>query len=204
MRGYDQAAGDSPRALTYLHDLEREGHENACIFSAISSFYKYGYGCDEDMEKALEYDRRAVDLGYPPAYLTLFDTLWYGTSELPKDQHKAMVLLLEAEEKGILGEDERIIGSLISAVGFEDELPPEILGKFKNRAEMILHYCDVLIDRKIPEGYYCKGRVYMDGDDGMPKDKAKAVSIWEEAVRLGLANINVYYSGLQKAYMYVF
>lgn len=151
---------------------------------------------------ATRYYQRAIDLGYPPAYIS--DFYWGTTFGKPEERDKVLLGLLEAEHKGIGVKDGRIIAKILEHLKDRKYTPnAEVLGKFNNKGEMALHYCDVLIERGIPHGYYMKGALYKFGEATVPDDESKAVSIWEEADRLGLANVIIYCHGLAPAYRYV-
>ena len=58
-----------------------------------------GYGCEKDLNKAVESLRAAAELGAPRAKAALADFYLHGTN-VPKDDKKAVELLLEAVDGG--------------------------------------------------------------------------------------------------------
>lgn len=198
--GCDQIKADKFKTLSYLLDLEREGYTGGDLLHKIGDTYKdhngYGRSC------ALEYYQRAIRFSYVPALLALSRFWMTGEDNFPPDRNMAVLALLEAERKGL--QDDRILDELVCDLSFNNTpFSDEVLGNFQNKVEMILHYCDVLVQRKSPGGYHLKGFLYWIGDV-VPKDQAKAVSIWEEADKLGLVGQNLYCSyssDLSYAYM---
>lgn len=153
---------------------------------------------------ARNYYHHTLYPGYTPAYLAKADLLWQGSRNTAADKDKAVLTLLEAEKKAMGEVDNVIIENIVSRLIYTDHVyKPEVLGRFKNRGEMALHYCDVSIQRGSPKGYYEKGNLYICGRAGLPRDVDKAVSIWEEADRVGLADFNIYHYGLLRHYLYV-
>lgn len=210
---------DAKKALIYLIDLEREGCVDGSLFVMIGDYYRDGTGYDPIVSKALEYYHRAVDVGHDPAYLLLYD-FWqdqddndtydsdddnyYDNKKIQDD--KALLVLLEAERKG--AKHDGILNQVISRLYEmeEDTLSEECLGQFKTKGELLLHYSDLLIERQSPHGYFWKGHIYLYGMHGGNRDPYKAVSIWEEADKLGLASFMTYkqdWTGLIYVYMYV-
>lgn len=200
--GLHRAKEAKMRAFHYLLDLEREGYVDGNLFHRIGDCYKDAEGCGRSYVKAIEYYQLGISLVYAPGYMALGNIWWHGFDHA-HDSNKAILPLLEAENQGV--KDDRILHTLINQLRYSSSpLSDEILGRFKNKGEMALHYCDVLIQRRSPKGYYLKGCIYWDGEL-VPKDSTKAVSIWEEVDRLGLADSTTYWSStsLTHAYMYV-
>lgn len=120
------------------------------------------------------------------------------------EKDKAMLILLESEKKGIGEKDDRLLSALIDCY-LEDLYIPsaEVLGTFNNIDEMVLHYAEVLVKRGSPLGYYKKGAIYTRNYFNVRADWSKAVSTWEMADQLGLADYDTYIKGLVDAYKYV-
>lgn len=202
--GCGEVKRDIKKVFTYLQDLERSGNGNACVLAEIGNCYHKGHGCVPDLSLAKYYYQRAIDLGYTPACSLYVDyTVWLGGADLPGSMNTAVLKLLEAEKKGIAIKDDRILSRVINYLLMSHYTPsPEVLGTFKDKVEMLLYYCDVLINRGSPLGYQHKGDIYISPVLDVPEDKSKAVSIWEEADRLGLADNGIYLK-LAEAYSYV-
>lgn len=119
---------------------------------------------------------------------------------------EVVLSILEAEAKGQLMKDDRVLHELINILNDEmiDYTPkPHILGKFAHEKEMALHYCDVLIERKSPLGYIGKAEVYNgSGSQWYEEDETRAITILEDAVRAGLADTDTC-RRLQARYGYV-
>lgn len=197
--GYCRPRLASSQVVTYLSGLQHEGYVDGelCAIKAYYAVY--------DSEEAICNYKRAAELRYAPAYLSLADRWWYPG--MGKDHHpdRAMFALLKAENDGL--RDDRLLSRAIRFLCDKRYIPkPGILGTFKNKVEMALYYCDVLIERGSPLGYYRKGLIYWKGLAGVPKDKYKAVTIWMTAHRHGLADINIYANpkaSIMAAYRYV-
>lgn len=193
---------DPAKGLRYLLDTESEGNVIGRVFDSIGDHYIQGNGCDQDPTLALTFYQRAVDLGHLPAYVSLSIMLWRGQRGYPADKNRALLTLLDAEKKGVSVKDDRILEKLI--LRLIDGLPrhsAQLLGEFKNVGELVLHYCDVLIQRGSHIGYRLKGEVYQYGHAGIAIDEAKAIAIWEEADKVGLATHYIYCHYLIPAYM---
>lgn len=186
-------------AYTYYCDLEREGYVDGGLFAGIAASYKRGGGYNQDNSMSTEYYERSASLGWTDAFLVLSRRAYSGDA---KTRDKALLLLLEAEEKGI--RDDRILDALVDKLRYFKHTPcQEVLGRFKSKCKMMLHYCYVLIHRKSPKGYYHLGFIYSVGIDGIKPNKSKAVAVWKEADRVGLANTFIYQYHLSQVYMYV-
>lgn len=168
------------------------GSRDGLILHMIGEAYRNGRVCSTDYLKAMEYYHHAIDVGYVPAYVGKSELLWQGGNGIAVDRDKSLLLLVEAEEKAVGVKDDLIIKEIFVRLSIHHDFKPETLGRFRNKGEMSLHYCDILIERGSPSGYYFKGSLYAYGRDGLPEDEAKAVSIWEEADRVGLADYRIY------------
>lgn len=201
--GSGEVEGDKGKAFNYLLDLEKADNVAGCVLVQIGQCYFQGDGCKEDLSKAALYHQRALDIGYTP-YNSLSIAMWGPFSKIPQKKDKAVLTLSEVEKKGLALKDDRILLLAIKCL-IEDNTNPnaDVLGTFKSAGEMALHYCDVLISRGSPLGYYQKGRIYQYNEVNIPKDATKAVALWEEADRLGLADFDIYFNGLVEAYTYV-
>lgn len=185
--GY-QVEGEQDKAQIYLLDLEMEGYMDGSLLKGIGETYCDVGTISKNPSKGWEYSHRVLDMGYTPAYLAIYK---YGYYREYIDQEKTVLYLLGAEEKGV--RDSRILEELIMRLSGRTYYIPsqKVLGKFQSRSEMALHYCDVLIQRRSPLGYYWKGWIYWLGYD-LQRDVFKARTIWEEADKLGLAPESVY------------
>lgn len=221
------------KAFLYLLDLEREGCIEGGLFYLIGhGIYRYEVpqAFDQNWRECYQqYYQKAMEADYVPAYLHMSST----TSS--NDPNKPLSILLEAEKEGL--KDDRILIELVKYIRRHlRSLDKKLLGeKFENFYEMALYYSDILIQRRSPQGYYLKGLIYWDGDEAdriprprgfilrefspvvdvlngfmnyVSRDREKAVSVWEEADRLGLANLATYnycqgYGDLRLAYKYV-
>lgn len=187
---------DRVKGYNYLLELESQGYVDDMLFHHIGLCYSHGYGCPGSSSTAVEYYQRAANMDYVPAIME--GHRWM------KDMEFA-AFLWEAEAKGL--QDDRILASLIKTVWSLEGTPSsEGLGDYKDKSEMALHYCDVLIKRRSSKGYKLKGEIYWYGKGGVDKDESKAVAIWEEAHKLELADYGIYYQhnnptyGLIEAY----
>lgn len=184
--------GDAKSRLQYLLELESKGNTDACLFNAIGECYFEGRGCKTNIFEAFDYYLRAANLGYGPAYVSLHRLWAQGQESIDIrryfSQHYLFNKLLKAEEKGV--KDDRILDIVVSFLVSKspDFIPSEkALGDFKNKTEMALHYCDVLIKRHSPRGYYWKGMIYAYGMKDVPIDEEKALQLWDEAGVVGMA-----------------
>lgn len=169
----------------------------------IGDGYQVGYQGKHDPSMAAKYYQRAIDAGSAIAYAKLAKLLWYKTPSDPADRQMGVLKILEAEEKGIALKDDRILSDLVEWLIRPRYVPiTEVPAHFKDAEEMALHYCDLLIKRRSPLGYYHKGSLYWEDHPTMSKDKSKAVAIWEEADQAGLADAPTYFK-LAKAFLYV-
>lgn len=103
---------------------------------------------------------------------------------------------IEREVKG--NKHPRILMSIIGSLVCSPTIPPKLACNYSSRADMILHYTDILIKHKIELGYYWRGCMYMDGAAGCHKDMNKAIAVWIEADKEKLAGFAVYYDYLRK------
>lgn len=182
------------RSLSYLTELESQGYTANQIFKKMAHLYHYGNGFERYLSRALDCYHRSVYTGYIPADQTRYYLSSYCDEHNSlTSRDKTILSLLEIEKNGV--RDDKLIEDLIQAMHGDTYTPSlQVLGKHKNKRTMILHYCRVLIHMRSPRGYYWKGRFFWNGEDGVPKTKSKAVSIWKEADRLGLADFNMYIS----------
>lgn len=179
--------------LRYLHDLELSGYVDGSLFEKIGECYQDFFSPVQDTQKAMEYTELAMDAGYPPAYLSMHRIWWHRAqmAHPPQCELKATLVLVEAEKKGV--NDTRVVHQLIEAFLYWGYAPcDKALRMFKSKEEMILYYAERLIDKRSSKGYFWKSVLYWDGVGNIPKDRPKAVSIWQEADRLGLAEFEVY------------
>lgn len=199
--------GDIAPAQRYLLDLEVAGNVDGCLFVELGECYMEGVGRHRDQSTAVMYQQRAIDLEYPPASVKLSKRYWDGYRTVTNDEDKSIIAALKAEESGMARKDERILANLLWNLTSTRPYTPnaEILGAFKSKIEMILHFCDVLTQRGSSVGHTLKGFMYFWGDPGLQADEAKALSIWEEADTdsVGLASTAVYLLGFCHFYEYV-
>lgn len=149
------------------------------------------------------YYQQSFDHGYASAYVHLRQFINIRPPQVRNycSFDSQVLSALDALEKGLAIKDERIVTPIIDTLSkyrFRYTPDPYVLGKFDNKIAMALHYCDVLIQYQSPLGYFKKGAIYDDDKSGI-QDQAKAVSIWEDAAQVGLANYDIY-SRLQCAY----
>lgn len=184
------------KALDYLLELERAGYVAGSLFQEIGKYYLwYGDGSPDTQSISMDYTDMGIKLKDATAYLDRF-MLWHlcagGTI---KNKEKAVQLLVEAEKRGI--EDDVLLNELVNSLMLSSYTPSaRVLGRFRDRAEMALHYSDVLIQRKSPRGYHWKSRLYLEGKHGIPQNKRKALAIWKEGERLGLIDFPGYIWGV--------
>lgn len=201
-RAYTRIVNDSRqrrKAFIYLSDLEQSGIVDGFIFDGLGVCYIQGSGCKRDEHLAMMYYQRALDLSFPLGILVHSHSRWTGNAHVAPDRDICVQLALQAEEKGM--RDDRILNMLLCRLRIRSYSPDsQVLGKFKNRKEMALHYCDVLIDRKSPRGYLRKADFYCHGYADVPTDFYKALSLWEDADRLGLAHWDTYFKFLDEAW----
>lgn len=201
---------DKVKAYTYLLELERQGHVDASLFYKL---FDHNAECLLDWTGSLlafEYCDRAMGMGHVPAIRDWTYKMWgFGGYGSPEKCHKVIATLLEAVETW--GEDDRLLDLLIDRLCTMHRTPSDtldpLLSKFGSYGEAVMHYCDVLIQRGSPLGYLWKSDVYHEGKVGVPRDVSKAVSLYAEADRLGLATFDFYTlfgAGLIRAYMYVY
>lgn len=190
------------KAFRYLLDLEREGYVDHWLFRKIGYCYSDYFSPTTNDQTSLRYYNKALSLGYVPVYSECHGRI--SIFVLSKDD--VALTLLEAERKGL--RDERNLIELIDCLCSRYYYNPsdKVLGNFKDRYKMALYYCDVLIDRGSPKGYLQKGRIYSGYYTNKLRDVQKAISVWEEADRAGLAEVTAYSdakTGLVYVYMYV-
>lgn len=202
--GFGPVKEDKAKAFSYARELEMEGYVDGGINEQIGIAYSRGVGCNNDISAAVSYLQRAIDDNYTLAAIDLFHLLGLGGPGLPADKRSAMMTLVETENKSEGVYDDRIVGELVNKLIESRYVPSaQCLGRFKDQGEMALHYCNVLIKKRSPLGYQLKGDIYTRGIGGIKKDDSKAVSVWEEADRHGLATFEIYCYHLAPAYMYV-
>lgn len=141
-----------------------------------------------------KYYLRAAELGCP--LISEYGIYRTDPQRPIKGHHlEIMQFLQEAEEKGVT--DERVLVYMIRLLAARGKE----IQKGSNPSDLALQYCEVLINRGSPLGYHWKGTIYCCDDF---KDWVKAVSIWEDADRLGVASFYTYsQGGLVTAYTYV-
>lgn len=197
--------GSNERQLNYWLGLEMEGVVDGYVLANIWELYRV----DGDEPLAATYSQHTIDLEYAPIILRRYELL-VADSTAPRPLANALVSLLDAEQKGLGTKDDRILDKLIEVLVSDSRNVADIprrFRKFQSKAEMILHYCDVLIQRRSPRGYYQKGQFYCRTEfyrlTELPDNQSiVAVSVWEEVGRLGLADYDTYRQ-LYHAYMYV-
>lgn len=184
VRRYELADRDREqhlKSLPYLLDLEREGHIDGQLFGYLGIKYDVSYA--NDPLKAKMYYQRAIERGYIPPY-----ALRSSSDADNETIEKALLILLEAESKGLDMKDDRIFHSVFEVLTLHTASytpSSQVLGKFKDATEMALHYCDVLIQRRSPLGYSAKSDIYSFGIPGVSRDECKAMAILEEGARVG-------------------
>lgn len=202
--------GIPAEAYRYLMDLELEGVINPWLAVKIGDGYRDGviHSGDVnrateyyqtaiqsgDVNRAIEYYQTAIQSGYVPAYLSLHLLLRDVSPE------KAMLTLLEAEEKGLGQLDERVLKLVIEDLHELYYPSKKALGKFKDRGEMVLHYCDVLISRNSPIAYDKKGYTYWAGLAGVVESISTALELFNEGDQAGLLPVYAYTNLLSYAY----
>lgn len=191
---------EAKKKCAYLLELEREGYVDSDLFVRLAEAYGGGLGCAGNLLTSSKYHHLAVARGGASGYL--YTARGYAVFSFPET---VMLSMLEAEERGV--RDTSILNMLIDCLCVRQYRPSDtVLGPFKNKMEMTLHYCDVLIERESPRGYYWKAYIHWSGINGQEIDQYKAVAVWQEADRLGLAGLDLFIkpgSSLRHAYMYV-
>lgn len=193
--------GNLKNAFHSSRDLEIAGIVDPLLYVEVGHTYLYRNCTDENPSLALWYFQRGADMGSIQAYASMYFMWWDGSPRCHVDRHEAVTVLLNAEERGIGAHDHQLLSILIDSLLDEDYVPNRtILGTFNNKWEMALHYCDVLIQRGSSVGYHSKATLYRYGNEDFPQDIRKAVEVWEEADKAGLANFLAYTYGLINAY----
>lgn len=205
-----KGTGNSKRGFHYLLDLEREGVTDGRLLVALGDCYGGGSQCDLNIHLGMTYFQRATEVGYVPAWLSQFRVVCDDISCMKYDLDEAVLKLLGAEEKGVGVKDDRILGyivAMLTDLKLQNRpilrqlayLPSDqVLGKFENKIEMALHYCDALIQRKSSLGYSKKSDTYKcDRTDKLHPEIP--VANWKEADHAGLADSYIYHH-LIKAY----
>lgn len=195
----DKTSLDREGAFNYLIELEMSGNVSGCVLAELGKKYYHPVRYSFDPSTAIDYYQRAIDVGYAPvfSYTNPF------TRYRPGDEERIILSLLEADKKGMSMKDDRWLSLVIDHIRMTRRKPGvEVARTFATTCEMVVHYCDILISRGSSLGYYQKASLYRYGYESIAQDKAKAVSMWEEADRLGLANRDVYID-LALSYKYV-
>lgn len=166
------------------------------LYSELGRSFYYALGCEKDAGMAKQCYQRAIDLGYQPAYFGLFTMLWEEKKRLfnlTNSKDRAILTLLELEKKGEGVKDDRVLGRVVDCLREQTYQPSrQVLGRFRTKGEMALHYCDVLIQRKSHLGYDWKAHIYNNGEAGIRRNGSKVLAIYEEADRVGLATLEAY------------
>lgn len=184
---YRYSCGLESKARIYLLELEANGIIDGMIYHNIANAIQYAFTSRHD---ALAYYNLAIDNYYMPSYIAMFDEHWNGWKGCTINKTRAISILFEAEQKGMV--EARILDKIIYALCSTYEPSQEMLGKFTTKMDMILHYCDLLIQHKSPLGYIRKGDLYLHGLGGIKKDVQQAITTWMEADTMGLASIEIY------------
>lgn len=192
------------KGFRYLLEREEEGYTDASLYDNIGERYMRGDKCPKEQSKATTYFQRAIDSGYLSGYVNLSYMLWYNETQDQQLKDQGIQVLLDAEKQCAEEKYDRILGSLVYYLGDNAYTPSaQVLGQFKSKLDMALHYCDILIQRGLPTGYQVKADIYLSGQCGMRKDKAKGMAIWEEAAKAGLADGLAYTVHLIPGFTYV-
>lgn len=180
-----------------------QGNLDAWILHKIGESYGFGEGCRDNSSLALTYCQRAIDTGDTLAWVVLSRLLWLSKVGINFDKEKAVLWILEAETKGLGAKDDRILSEVFDRLTSDyfmfQSSKAQILGQFISLRELASQYYDTLIARRSPLGYYRKGRLNAMNTMGIPIDASKAIAVWEEADRVGLADCEIY-SSLQSFY----
>lgn len=198
--GYDGVESDDVKAFTYLLNLDVGDIVDGFVLTKIGECYQYGIGCDKSRHAAIRYYQRAIYSGYRPAGLNVFNLLGEGNSGFTKGKYKIACSLLKNELEATHSKEDRLLGMHIDMLLDPDYVRTFVPAMLTMRGQLALSYCNDLIQRGSPKGYSAKGWIYALGKYNIPEDWSQAVSIWDEADRLGLADTDAYY-GLQRAYM---
>lgn len=201
--GCDRIRGDPGKAYNYLLDLVMAGTVDGCVLIQIATCLMGSIGRPTDRLKATEYCQLAMDIGYTPSYLFMGDVNLNAPFATPSADVTSMLQLLDGEKKGISVKDDRVLAVFLKWLLKQRRGPPkEVLGKFKDGREMASYYFDVLTSRGSPLGYYLQGYDCWRGMGFKSGGKPRALAIWEEADRAGLADHDIYLHLIQ-SYLYV-
>lgn len=180
---YIWIADDERKFARYLLDVEMDGCTDGSIMSRLGDNYASAHGCVRNQSLAKKYWARAAGFGYLTAHVSLHYSSGNAAS---------MLALVEAAKRGEGRDAAWIIETMVERLQGIHQPAPRTFGPFKDKGSMMLYFCDALIEKQSPIGYHIKGSLHMYGNDGIPVNVAKAISIWEEADKLGLATWDVY------------
>lgn len=207
--GDDEKGFSVKVALCYLLDSEREGYVDGRLFSQIGQYYGESERSTQNASLAMVYFQRAIGMGYEYAYQVSNYLRYLDTENFPDDTDEDIKTLYEAGSKGVKQEEilENLLDYIIGTYDMRERVPKEYMCGYKTEGELVLHHCDVLIKNGSPLGYQWKGEMFWDGYIGVHQNRSKALLIYEEADRRGLASYNIYCFGplgLADTYMYVY
>lgn len=219
---YDERRGNTveiraKKALEYLLKLEKEAEDDkpidASILIAIGSKYESGSGCERSTVKAMAYYKKAAALKDTEAYDRICQLWFKGWGTNRPNNEQRILTLVEAIKDGQLGrdgddDDDYLLVSLVNDISNNSifcVIPPHVYHPFKSQQEMILHYLAMLTQGKSYQGYHSAGTLYWNGCErhSVPKDQKKALEIWLEADKLGIADSITYSTRIVGCYMYV-
>lgn len=174
----------SSKAQAYLLGLEQSGVVFPSLFESIGRCFmmhvKY--------TAAQPYIHRAIELGSPNAYL-LYCELQDKMNPNSDSSGQLPHLLSLIEERGL--RDEVVVFSALSELtrcyGLTSLQKPIPLYHYASLIDMALTYANMLVSMESPRGYRLYGELYDCRAFEIPTDPMKAIEIWEEADRRGLA-----------------
>lgn len=110
-----------------------------------------------------------------------------GSASYKFEPRDILGLVAKVEKEGMkFKEYDRILQILIYYP--PDDVDSSLFGMCKNRDKLIDHCRNILIQKYPSIGYQLRGETYW-----RYKEVAKAVEVWEEADRLGVATSDMYY-----------
>lgn len=203
---YQSASGQYEKWWPNIFDLEREGYLDGWVFNNIGGYYDRNRDSgNHTSTTAMKYFQLAIEHGCISGFEHLRRLMPHVETGIYTDIDLEVFAVLGPEKKSLEMKDDRLIHHLVlDLIDLSSQYHPnpQVLGKFKDRIEMALNYCDILIEMKSPFGYKHMAETYRSGCAGVDDTMPKVVSIMEEADKAGLADSETYYS-LQRAYRYV-
>ncbi|QDU33699.1 Putative beta-lactamase HcpC precursor [Poriferisphaera corsica] len=156
------------RALEIL--LDNEYHENAAIFEKISEYYYHGASGLQDLAKAREYAKRAVDMGNPEACMMMARL---EHEDFAPNKEKVAYWLNRASELGEPNGQYRLALMYVQGVMFE-----------KSYLEAVNILKKLGLKNYTP-AYRAMADIYMKGDQTLEKNERIALRYYLKAAQAG-------------------